>query len=69
MTTQQYGLSAASYALRHCLFVGRRILSAGTQSTVSWAKENGHFWLTTRLSEAYIRPTGAPSAYGAIARL
>jgi hypothetical protein len=33
------------------------------------AKENGHFWLTILRAEAYIRPIGAPSAYGAIARL
>jgi hypothetical protein len=33
------------------------------------AKENGHFRLTMREAKAYIRPIGAPSAYGAIARL
>jgi hypothetical protein len=39
------------------------------QSTVSRAKENGHFLLTTRGGEAYIHDIGAPSDNGAIARL
>ena len=29
----------------------------------------GHFLLTIRRAEAYIHPLGAPSAYGAMARL
>jgi len=67
-TTQEYGLSAARHELRHCLFGDRRKFRL-TAARYHSGQENGHFWLTTLRAEAYIQAIGAPSAYGAIARL
>jgi hypothetical protein len=64
-TTQEYGLSTAWHALRHYLSIGRAKISP----TFNVGQKNGPFWLTMREGNAYIHLIGAPSAYGAIARL
>jgi hypothetical protein len=68
-TAHEYGLSAAQIPLA----VGKSMLKCGLGEKRPIAPENVHngsfFWLTLLRGEAYIPPLGAPSAYGAIARL
>jgi len=72
-TAEEYGLSAARQALKIRCPVGsgvrgadRNRLRLGQQY---WPNFLDQFRLTRLTAEAYIQPLGAPSAYGAIARL
>ena len=68
-TTHEYGLSAARQALKfRCLEAPEAQLR---QAELGFGRVNntGQFRLTIRGAEAYIPVLGAPSAYGAIARL
>jgi hypothetical protein len=72
-TAHEYGLSAAWQTLKFRFREGPKALSRRAKlrfDKVNNAGQNtGQFRLTIRGAEAYIHLLGAPSAYGAIARL
>ena len=73
-TAQEYGLSAARQALKIRFRAGSGSAARGGPNRAAirsriLANILDQFRLTMRRAEAYIHPLGAPSAYGAIARL
>jgi hypothetical protein len=68
-TTHEYGLSAARRALKFRFQEGAEGQLRQAELGFGRVSNTGQFRLTMRGGEAYIRVLGAPSAYGAIARL
>jgi hypothetical protein len=69
-TAHEYGLSAARQALKFRFREAHfRQAELRFDKVNNVGQNTGQFRLTIRGLEAYIRALGAPSAYGAIARL
>jgi hypothetical protein len=68
-TAHEYGLSAARQALKFRFQDGPKARLQQGELGFRRVNNTGQFRLTIRRAEAYIPVLGAPSAYGAIARL
>ena len=68
-TAHEYGLSAARQALNFRFQEAPKAQLRQAELGFGRVKNTGPFRLTIRRAEAYIPVLGAPSAYGAIARL
>ena len=68
-TTHEYGLSAARQGLKIRSQEAPEAHLRQVELGFRRVSNTGQLWLTIRRAEAYIHPLGAPSAYGAIARL
>jgi hypothetical protein len=68
-TAHEYGRSAAQQALKFRFQEASEAQLPPAELDFACVKNTGQFRLTMRGAEAYIRVLGAPSAYGAIARL
>ena len=68
-TAHEYGLSAARQALKFRFQEAPEAQLPQAELGFAGIKNTGQFRLTMRGAEAYIPVLGAPSAYGAIARL
>ena len=68
-TAYEYGLSAARRALKFRCRLATEAQLRQAELGFGRVNKTGQFRLTIRGAEAYIPVLGAPSAYGAIARL